>query len=227
MVKVIKIGNDWDELLQEEFHKEYFHNLMDVLDKEYDDYTIYPHREDVFSAFRRTSYADTKVVILGQDPYHGEGQSHGLAFSVKKGTKVPPSLRNIFKEIKEDVGCDIPSNGNLTSWARQGVLLLNTILTVRANSPNSHKGIGWEIFTDKVIDILNSSEEPIVFILWGNPAKAKSTKITNPIHHVLTSVHPSPLSSWGGFFGCRHFSQANAYLRSVNRAEIDWQIPDL
>lgn len=227
MVKVIKIGNDWDGLLHDEFHKEYFTQLMSFLNAEYKTHCIYPRWEDVFTAFRQTSYADTKVVILGQDPYHGEGQSHGLAFSVKKGTKIPPSLRNIFTEIKDDIGCNTPNNGNLTPWAKQGVLLLNTVLTVRANSPNSHRKIGWEIFTDKVIEILNLSDSPIVFILWGNPAKAKAAKITNSRHCVLTSVHPSPLSSWGGFFGCRHFSKANAFLKSANLGEIDWQIPNI
>ena len=227
VIKVIEIGNDWDGLLQDEFCKDYFTRLMSTLDNEYKNYTIYPRREDVFTAFRQTSCADTKVVILGQDPYHGEGQSHGLAFSVKRGTKIPPSLRSIFTEISDDIGCNIPNNGHLSPWAKQGVLLLNTVLTVRANSPNSHRKIGWEIFTDKVIEILNLSESPIVFILWGNPAKAKATKITNPRHYVLTSVHPSPLSSWGGFFGCRHFSKANAFLKSVNRSEIDWQIPSI
>jgi len=221
---MVQIGNEWDELLKAEFTKEYYLNLRQFLKTEYKTRTIYPNMYDIFNALRYTSYSDVKVVILGQDPYHGAGQAHGLCFSVKKGVNPPPSLQNIFKEQQSDVGIRLPSHGELTEWAKQGVLLLNTVLTVREASPNSHKGKGWETFTDEVIRHLNVREKPMVFLLWGANAKAKQALITNKHHLVLTSVHPSPLSAYHGFFGCRHFSKANEFLQSVGQAPIDWQL---
>ena len=221
---MVNIGNEWDELLKEEFEKDYYLNLRSFLATEYKKMRIYPDMYDIFNALKYTSYNDVKVVILGQDPYHGEGQAHGLCFSVKKGVKKPPSLVNIYKEIESDIGVKMPEHGELTDWAKQGVLLLNTTLTVREATPNSHKGKGWEIFTDKVIELLNKREKPIVFILWGSNARSKKAIITNPIHKILETVHPSPLSAYGGFFGCRHFSQANEFLRQNGLAEINWEI---
>jgi uracil-DNA glycosylase len=179
---------------------------------------------DIFTALKMTDYNDVKVMILGQDPYHGENQAHGLAFSVKEGVTPPPSLVNIFKELKNDLGCNIPQSGNLASWANEGVLLLNTTLTVRAAQPNSHKDIGWQLFTDKIISLLNEREKPLVFILWGANAKTKIPLITSPQHLVLTAAHPSPLSSWNGFFGCRHFSKANTFLIQNNIDPVNWQL---
>ena len=182
---------------------------------------------NIFEALKLTSYRDTKVLILGQDPYHGENQAHGLAFSVQKGVDIPPSLINIFKELKDDLGCYIPNNGYLVPWAKQGVLLLNACLTVEANKANSHRNKGWEFFTDYIIQLLNEKETPMVFILWGNNAKEKIKYINNPKHLILTAAHPSPLSASRGFFGCRHFSKANEFLRKNNQTEIDWQIPNI
>ena len=221
---MVNIGNEWDELLKEEFEKDYYLNLRSFLATEYKKQRIYPDMYDIFNALKYTSYNDVKVVILGQDPYHGFGQAHGLCFSVKKGVKKPPSLVNIFKEIESDIGVKMPEHGELTHWAKQGVLLLNTTLTVREASPNSHKGKGWEIFTDKVIELLNNRQKPIVFILWGSNARSKKAIITNPIHKILETVHPSPLSAYRGFFGCKHFSTANEFLRRTGQKPIDWQI---
>lgn len=224
---MVSFNNDWDQLLAQEFSKEYYLNLRQFLIREYKHYTIYPNMYNIFEALKLSSRKDTKVVILGQDPYHGEGQAHGLAFSVPPSIPIPPSLMNIFKELHSDLGCTIPNNGCLIPWAKQGVLLLNTSLTVRANMPNSHRGKGWEIFTDKVIELVNEKETPVVFMLWGNNAKQKAKLIDNDRHLVLTSVHPSPLSAFGGFFGCRHFSKANEFLRQTGQTEINWQIPNI
>lgn len=221
------IGNDWDALLEEEFKKDYYIEIENFLKEEYRDQIVYPKREDVFTAFKLTPYRDVKVVILGQDPYHGKDQSHGLAFSVKKGIKTPPSLRNIYKELHSDLGAPIPNNGYLEKWAKQGVLLLNTALTVRQGQANSHKKIGWEIFTDKVIELLNERKDPIVFILWGNNAKSKEKYIKNKNHHIIKSVHPSPLSASRGFFESQPFSKTNNFLKSIGKEEIDWQIENI
>lgn len=227
VIIMVHLGNEWDELLASEFQQEYYQQLREFLKREYWTRTIYPDMYEIFEALKLTSYSDVKVVILGQDPYHGPGQAHGLAFSVKPGVAAPPSLMNIFKELQDDLGCFIPNNGCLIPWAKQGVLLLNTSLTVRAGAAGSHRGKGWEIFTDSIIQRLNARTEPIVFLLWGNPAKAKQRLITNRHHLVLTAAHPSPLSAHRGFFGCRHFSRANAFLNSTGQGEIDWQIPNL
>jgi uracil-DNA glycosylase len=224
---MISFNNDWDDLLKDEFQKEYYQQLRQFLIKEYRTKKIYPDKYKLFEALKLTSYADTKVVILGQDPYHGERQAHGLAFSVQEGIAIPPSLLNIYKELQNDLGCYIPNNGYLVSWAKQGVLLLNTSLTVIANAPNSHREKGWEVFTDRVIQLLNHKGAPLVFLLWGKNSKNKAKFITNRKHLVLTAPHPSPLSAHGGFFGCKHFSKANSFLSSSNQHEIDWQIPDL
>lgn len=223
---MVKLENDWDEVLAGEFDKEYYKKLRIFLKEEYASRKIYPSMYDIFNALRHTAYKDVKVVILGQDPYHGPGQAHGMCFSVKKGVPVPPSLVNIYKEQKEDVGITIPSHGFLESWADQGVLLMNTVLTVRAGQPNSHKGMGWEIFTDEVIRHLNQREQPMVFLLWGANAKSKRNLITNPQHMILTAAHPSPLSAHNGFFGCRHFSRANLFLKEQGVPQINWQIPE-
>jgi len=221
------LNNDWNDLLKDEFKKEYYQNLKQFLIEEYKTKTIYPDINDIFNALKFTSYKDTKVLILGQDPYHGPNQSHGLAFSVKKGVRIPPSLRNIYKELNSDLGCYIPNNGYLKSWADQGVLLLNTVLTVRAHEANSHRKRGWEIFTDRIISLLNEREDPVVFILWGNPAIAKMKLITNNRHFIITSVHPSPLSASRGFFGSKPFSKANDFLTSINKTPINWQIENI
>ncbi len=220
-------GNDWDALLQDEFSKDYFLALQAFLEEEYQHATVYPARENIFNALRLTPYADVRVVILGQDPYHGEGQAHGLAFSVQPGVPAPPSLVNIFKEQQTDVGITIPNNGYLVPWAKQGVLLLNTALTVRANEPNSHRGRGWEQFTDRVITCLNEREQPLIFLLWGKNALAKEALVTNLRHMVLRAPHPSPLSASRGFFGCRHFSKTNALLEAENLPSIQWQLPNI
>lgn len=220
------IGNDWDELLQDEYKKEYFKNLLSEVDKEYREYEIYPPRENIFDALKYTSYADTKVVIVGQDPYINPGQAHGLSFSVNPGANIPPSLINIFKELKDDVGCYIPNNGCLIPWAKQGVLLLNSILTVRRGISKSHKNIGWEKFTDAIMEILNKKDSSLIFMLWGNDAKRKGSIIDENSHMVLKSVHPSPLAG-NAFLGCRHFSKANEYLYETTMTAIDWQIPDI
>lgn len=220
---MVHIGNDWDELLAEEFQKDYYQKLRKFLLNEYGTQRVYPPMHDIFNALCQTPYASVSCVILGQDPYHGEGQAQGLCFSVQKGVAVPPSLVNIFKEMKADLDLDPPAHGSLMDWTKQGVLLLNTVLTVRGGQPNSHKGQGWEIFTDRVIELLNQREEPMVFLLWGANAKAKTALITNPKHCILTAAHPSPFSANNGFFGCRHFSKANDFLRQYGR-EIDWKI---
>lgn len=221
---MVRIGNDWDELLKGEFEKEYYLKLREFLKKEYFSGTVYPDMHDIFNALKYTPLCDVKVVILGQDPYHEPSQAHGLCFSVKKGVDKPPSLKNIYSELKSDVGVQEPAHGELTGWAQQGVLLLNTVLTVRAHQANSHKGKGWEIFTDRVIEIVNEKAQPTVFILWGANARSKKALITNPKHLVLESVHPSPLSAYNGFFGCRHFSKANEFLTKNGREKISWQI---
>lgn len=221
---MVQIGNEWDEKIGEEFNKDYYKKLRAFLKNEYANNTIFPDMYDIFNALKYTSFNDVKAVILGQDPYHGEGQAHGLCFSVKKGVTPPPSLVNIFKELKSDLGIEMASHGELTDWAKSGVLLLNTVLTVRKACPNSHKGMGWEIFTDAVISALNKRETPIVFILWGANAKAKASIITNPIHKKLTAPHPSPLSAYNGFFGCKHFSKTNEFLIQNGIEPINWQI---
>ena len=220
---MIVFHNHWDHLLAEEFQKEYYRKLREFLVEEYRTKVIYPSMYDIFKALILTDYEDVKVVILGQDPYHGPGQAHGLCFSVPEGISLPPSLQNIYKEIENDLQIKMNPSGDLTCWAKEGVLLLNTVLTVRANQANSHHGKGWELFTDKIIELLNTREKPIVFILWGNNAKAKIEKIDNPHHLVLTAPHPSPLSAYYGFFGCRHFSKTNNFLKSMNIPPINWQ----
>ena len=222
---MVNIGNSWDEVLKGEFEKDYYQRLRTFLIKEYKTQTVYPNMYDIFNAFKYTSYDNVKAVIIGQDPYHGVGQAHGLCFSVKKGVAPPPSLVNIFKEIKEDVGIDnTGKHGELTKWAENGVLLLNNVLTVREGCANSHKGMGWEEFTDDVIKLLNEREKPMVFLLWGANARAKTKIITNPNHLILTCAHPSPLSAYNGFFGCRHFSKVNEFLKSNGIEPIDWSI---
>lgn len=218
------ISNDWLEPLKEEFKKPYYRDLYQKVNEEYQTQTIYPSSDDLFNAFHFTPLSQVKVVILGQDPYHGEGQAHGLCFSVKKGVEIPPSLVNIYKELHDDLGCSIPEHGYLKKWADQGVLLLNTVLTVRAHQANSHRGIGWEEFTDAAIRILNEQDRPMVFMLWGSPARAKKAMLTNPKHLILEAPHPSPLSAYRGFFGCRHFSKCNAFLIKNGLDPIDWQI---
>ena len=219
---MVNIGNDWDALLAEEFKKDYYLKLREFLKSEYSTRVIYPNMYDIFNALKHTAYGDVKVVILGQDPYHEPGQAHGMCFSVKPGVEVPPSLVNIYKEIHSDVGAPIPKDGYLVRWADQGVLLLNTVLTVRAHQANSHKGKGWEQFTDRVIELLNGREQPIVFMLWGANARAKKALITNPRHLVLEAPHPSPLSAYNGFFGCRHFSKCNAFLEKNGMKPVEW-----
>lgn len=223
---MVNIGNSWDEVLKGEFEKDYYLKLREFLKKEYFSRTIYPDMYDIFNALKFTPYEEVKAVILGQDPYHGPGQAHGLCFSVKKGVPKPPSLQNIFKELKSDLDIDPPSHGYLESWARNGVLMLNTVLTVRAGQANSHKGKGWEIFTDRVIELLNEREKPMVFILWGGNAKAKEKLITGRQHFIIKGVHPSPLSAHAGFFGGRYFSRANECLVSTGQEPIDWRIPE-
>lgn len=218
------INNDWDEILEKEFSNPYYQKLRTFLDYEYTHYTVYPKAPDLYNALRFTSFADTKVVIIGQDPYHEPNQAYGLAFSVKKGVKIPPSLVNIYKELHEDLGCYIPNHGELTKWAKQGVLLLNATLTVREHQAASHKNQGWERLTDAIIASLNQKTTPVVFLLWGNNARQKKKLITNPKHLILECAHPSPLSAYNGFFGCRHFSQANKFLIKNNLKPIDWQI---
>lgn len=221
------LKNDWAPLLDEEFQKPYYRKLRKFLIDEYNNYTIYPDKYDIFNALHLTPYHKTKVVILGQDPYHGPNQAHGLSFSVKPGVAIPPSLKNIYRELADDIGCEIPDHGFLEHWAKQGVLMLNTVLTVRAGRAHSHKGKGWEIFTDQIISKLNEREKPVVFILWGRPAQSKKSLITNPHHYFIESPHPSPLSANRGFFGSRPFSKANHFLRENGMEEIDWQIPRL
>lgn len=223
---MVNIGNSWDQLLAPEFEKEYYQKLRQFLITEYRTRTIYPDMHDIFNALKYTAYDDVKVVILGQDPYHGPGQAHGMSFSVRPGIKQPPSLVNIFRELKDDLGVDPPDHGYLIRWAEQGVLLLNTCLTVREHQANSHKGKGWEIFTDKVISLLSEREKPMVFILWGGNAKSKQSLITNPNHLILTGAHPSPLSAYNGFYGGKYFSAANAFLESTGQTGIDWELKE-
>ncbi len=221
------VQNDWKEALYDELEKPYFAELMDKISDEYSTFEIFPKKEDLFQAFELTPLSNVKVVILGQDPYHNVNQAHGLSFSVKPGVDIPPSLRNIYKELESDLGFEIPNNGYLTKWASQGVFLLNTVLTVRAHEAASHQGLGWEHFTDEVIRVLNQQNRPIVFMLWGGPAKKKMKLLDNPAHLVLTAAHPSPLSAYRGFFGCEHFSKCNEFLISHGTSPIDWQIDDI
>lgn len=222
---MVSIGNDWDEILKDEFEKPYYKQLREFLKKEYSTHHIFPDMYDIFNALKYTSFENTRVVIIGQDPYHGAGQAHGLCFSVKPGIEPPPSLKNIFAELKSDLGISVPEHyGYLTSWAKQGVLMLNSVLTVREGQANSHKGKGWELFTDRVISELNRKKTPVVFLLWGAAARQKGELIVNDIHKKLVCVHPSPLSAYGGFFGCRHFSKANEILTGSGQKPIDWSV---
>jgi uracil-DNA glycosylase len=218
------ISNDWLEVLKGEFRKPYYKELFQKVNEEYQTKQIFPPAEDIFNAFHLTPLKEVKVVILGQDPYHNVGQAHGLCFSVKKPVPAPPSLVNIYKELQDDLGCAIPNHGYLVKWAEQGVLMLNTVLTVRAHQANSHRGIGWEQFTDAAIRALNEQDRPIVFILWGAPAQKKKVMLNNPKHLILEAPHPSPLSAYRGFFGSKPFSKTNEFLRANGVAEIDWQI---
>lgn len=223
---MVVLGNSWDKLLADEFSKDYYHNLRKKLAEEYRTRTVYPAMENIFNALKYTSYEDVKVLILGQDPYHGPGQAHGLCFSVQKGVQKPPSLKNMFKEFESDLGIVAPSHGCLTDWAKQGILLLNTVLTVREGEPNSHKNLGWTIFTDRIIELLNDREEPVIFVLWGRNAIDKLPLITNSRHYVLTAAHPSPLSASRGFLGCKHYSKINEILCSMGKKPIDWKISE-
>ncbi len=220
----VEFKNDWQELLSGEFQKEYYTSLHRFLAHEYHTYTVYPSMYDIFNCLHYTAYGDVKVVIIGQDPYHGPGQAHGLSFSVQPGISVPPSLQNIYQELHDDVGCYIPQSGYLKKWTDQGVLLLNAVLTVRAGMANSHRGRGWEIFTDHIISLLNQRQDPVVFLLWGRNAREKKVLITNPRHLILEAPHPSPFSAPYGFFGCRHFSKTNTFLERNGMTPIDWQI---
>ena len=221
------ITNDWSEKLKDEYKKDYYRKLFEFVGSEYSTHTVYPPGDDIFNAFHLTPLSNVKVVIIGQDPYHEPGQAHGLSFSVKPGVDIPPSLVNIYKELQSDLGCYIPNNGYLVKWAEQGVLLLNAVLTVRAHAAASHQNKGWEQFTDAVIRIVNEIDRPIVFLLWGGFARGKKSMLTNPNHLVLEAPHPSPLSSYRGFFGCRHFSKANEFLVSHGSTPIDWQIENI
>ena len=214
-------------IIEEESKKDYYINLKKFVDEEYAKKTIYPERKNIYAALEKTPYENIKVVILGQDPYHGEGEAHGLSFSVCPGIKIPPSLKNIYKELNSELGCYIPNNGYLDKWAKQGVLLLNAVLTVEKDTPASHKGKGWEIFTDKIIEEINKKDEPVVFMLWGNFAKSKESLLNNPKHLVLSSAHPSPFSARHGFFGNNHFKIANEFLEKNGIKPIDWQIENI
>ena len=218
------IDNDWLQELGAEFRKPYYKTLYEFVKEEYNTAQVFPPADDIFNAFHLTPLSQVKVVIIGQDPYHNVGQAHGLCFSVKPDVEIPPSLVNIYQELHDDCGCYIPDNGYLVKWAEQGVLLLNTVLTVRAHQANSHRGIGWEEFTDAAIRVLNEQDRPIVFMLWGRPAQMKKAMLNNPKHLILEAPHPSPLSAFRGFFGCRHFSKANAFLKEHGMEPIDWQI---
>ncbi len=222
MAEILK--NDWAEVLNCEFEKDYYRKMRAFLIKEYKTQKVFPDKYDIFNALHHTPLKKVKVLILGQDPYHNDGQAHGLAFSVGKSVPIPPSLVNIYEELNKDIGCQIPSHGNLVKWAEQGVLLLNTVLTVRAHSAHSHRNIGWETFTDAVIKAVNRIDRPVAILLWGRPAQRKSALLDNPKHLILTAPHPSPLSAYRGFFGCRHFSKTNQFLADNNIAPIDWQI---
>ena len=221
------IANDWLGPLSGEFKKPYYANLYRTVKEEYGKYPVYPPSDEIFTAFERTPFSKVKVVIIGQDPYHEPGQAHGLSFSVKPGIDIPPSLVNIYKELQADLGCKIPNNGYLVKWADQGVLMLNSVLTVRAHQAFSHANIGWETFTDAAITALNGEDRPIVFLLWGKPAARKKAMLNNPNHLILEAPHPSPLSAYRGFFGCRHFSQTNEFLIAHGLTPIDWQIEDI
>ena len=221
------INNDWLGAISGEFKKPYYRELFEFVKAEYGKHIIYPNSDDIFNAFHFTPLSEVKVVILGQDPYHNVGQAHGLCFSVKPDVEIPPSLVNIYKELEEDLGCKVPNNGYLKKWAEQGVLMLNTVLTVRAHQAASHQGKGWEKFTDAVIEAVNAQDRPIVYMLWGKPAQSKIPMLTNPKHLILKAPHPSPLSAYRGFFGCKHFSQANAFLERNGLEKIDWQIEDV
>lgn len=221
------ISNDWLEPLKPEFRKPYYAKLRETIVYEYNHSQVFPEAQDLFNAFHYTPLKDVKVVILGQDPYHNVGQAHGLCFSVKPQVEIPPSLENIYKELHDDLGCYIPNNGYLKKWADQGVLLLNTVLTVRAHQANSHRGIGWEEFTDAAIRIVGEQDRPIVYMLWGRPAQSKESMLDNPRHLILEAPHPSPLSAYRGFFGCRHFSRANEFLIANGIEPIDWQIENV
>lgn len=220
------IGNDWDQILGDEFEKEYYLELRQKLLEEYRNGNVYPAKENIFNALKYTSYKDVKVLLLGQDPYHGPGQAHGLAFSVQKGIQKPPSLVNMFKELSSDIGLPIPSHGCLSDWTKQGVMLLNTVLTVREGEPNSHKKIGWTTFTDRIISLLNEREDPVIFLLWGRNALEKLPLITNSRHYVLSTVHPSPLSASRGFLGCKHYSKVNEILCRIGKEPINWNISE-
>ena len=221
------INGDWQEALKDEFKKDYYKQLFEKVNEEYRTRLIFPPANDIFNAFHLTPLKDVKVVILGQDPYHGNNQAHGLCFSVKPEVEIPPSLVNIYKELQDDLGCTIPGHGYLVKWAKQGVLMLNTVLTVRAHQANSHRGIGWEEFTDAAIRVLNTQDRPIVFILWGRPAQMKKAMVNNPRHLILKAPHPSPMSSYRGFFGSRPFSKTNQFLEANGVEPIDWQIDEL
>ena len=223
---MVNLGNSWDTLLAEEFQKDYYQQLRKNLAQEYKTRTIYPAMDNIFNALKYTAYEDVKVLLLGQDPYHGQGQAHGLCFSVQKGVDKPPSLKNMFKELESDLGIAAPSHGCLTDWAKQGILLLNTVLTVREGEPNSHKRLGWTIFTDKVIELLNERQDPVIFVLWGRNALEKLPLITNSHHYVLSAAHPSPLSASRGFLGCKHYSKINEILKSMGKTPIDWRISE-
>ena len=223
---MVNLGNDWDGILKEEFEKEYYLKIRRILASEYQKYTVYPDMYDIFNALKYTPFSNVKAVIIGQDPYHEPNQAHGLSFSVKRGVEIPPSLVNIYKEMESDLGFPAPTHGDLTSWAKEGVLLLNATLTVRAHLANSHATIGWQTFTDRIITLLNESPYPIAFLLWGANARRKRELITNPRHLILESAHPSPLSAYRGFFGSRPFSKINAYLTKNGREPIDWRIPE-
>lgn len=223
---MVHIGNEWDELLADEFAADYYKKIRYFLKKEYAEQTIYPPMNDIFNALKYTSFSNVKAVLLGQDPYHGAGQAHGLCFSVLPGIQPPPSLKNIYKELQSDIGITPPKAGTLTNWAKDGVLLLNTVLTVRAGQANSHKNLGWTTFTDHIIQKLNEHEKPIVFFLWGGNARSKKPLITNPKHLILETVHPSPLSAYNGFFGCKHFSKCNEFLMQHGIDPIKWEISD-
>lgn len=223
----VNIGNDWDELLKDEWDKGYYLKLRENLIREYKNYKIFPDMHDIFNALKETSYQDTKVLLLGQDPYHDVGQAHGMAFSVQRGIATPPSLQNMYKELKDDLGLYIPNNGYLMKWAKQGVLLLNTSLTVRAHQANSHQTLGWINLTDRIIELLNQREKPVIFLLWGRNAQDKARFITNKNHLILKAPHPSPLSAYRGFFGCKHFSKTNEFLKNIGEKEIDWQIENI
>ena len=221
------VANDWIPYFKEESEKEYYKKLTKTMASEYASRQIFPPKEQIFSAFLLTPYKDVKVVILGQDPYHNDHQAHGLCFSVQKGVEIPPSLVNIYQELHDDLGCYIPNNGYLVKWAEQGVLMLNTVLTVRAHQANSHRMLGWETFTDRVIELVDAKEEPVVFLLWGTPAQKKAEMLHNPNHLVLKAPHPSPLSAYRGFFGCKHFSKTNEFLKAHGLEPIDWQIENI